>query len=231
MTLHKKESRIVFTVMLGQTIRDAKSLSVSAGKCQRGSVWLADWPGHSRPIANVGHQLACGVVWLAQHVRSQYPVAVPSPLTRATDSSLVIGRQGAPDAIQVADRFHLSTNASAALEEVLRSRRAECRWGCAASICVSDADQPREAVQFGGAGTPDCPLGKPSARELGVARMTVQRLLNTPCPSAADLPESRLLRASRPGGLSSPSLLPLSGVSPDSVAGGLLEHSATSPKK
>src|SRR5207302_1794949 len=33
------------------------------------------------------------------------------------------GRQGAPNAIQVADRFHLSANASAALDEVLRSRR------------------------------------------------------------------------------------------------------------
>src|SRR6266545_453422 len=33
------------------------------------------------------------------------------------------GRQGAPDAIQVADRFHLSANASAALDEVLRNRR------------------------------------------------------------------------------------------------------------
>ena len=33
------------------------------------------------------------------------------------------GRQGAPDAIQVADRFHLSANAGAAMDEVLRSRR------------------------------------------------------------------------------------------------------------
>src|SRR6266540_3289719 len=32
-------------------------------------------------------------------------------------------RQGAPGAVQVADRFHLSANASAALDEVLRSRR------------------------------------------------------------------------------------------------------------
>ena len=37
------------------------------------------------------------------------------------------GKQGAPDAIQIADRFHLSANASAALDEVLRShhRRVE----------------------------------------------------------------------------------------------------------
>jgi len=33
------------------------------------------------------------------------------------------GKQGAPDAIQVADRFHLSANAGAAMDEVLRSRR------------------------------------------------------------------------------------------------------------
>jgi transposase len=33
------------------------------------------------------------------------------------------GRQGAPDAIQVADRFHLSASAGAALDEVLRCRR------------------------------------------------------------------------------------------------------------
>src|SRR5882757_265555 len=33
------------------------------------------------------------------------------------------GRQGAPDAIQVADRFRRSANAGAAMDEVLRSRR------------------------------------------------------------------------------------------------------------
>jgi transposase len=32
-------------------------------------------------------------------------------------------RDGAPDALQVADRFHLLQNANAALDEVLRSRR------------------------------------------------------------------------------------------------------------
>ena len=38
------------------------------------------------------------------------------------------GRQGAPRAIQVADRFHLSANASAALDEVLRSRRRQIEY-------------------------------------------------------------------------------------------------------
>src|SRR6266542_105196 len=43
------------------------------------------------------------------------------------------GRQGAPDAIQVADRFHLSANAGAALDEVLRSRRRHIEY-----VVVSD---------------------------------------------------------------------------------------------
>ena len=42
------------------------------------------------------------------------------------------GRQGAPNAIQVADRFHLSANASAALDEVLRSRRRRVEYVVAA---------------------------------------------------------------------------------------------------
>jgi len=43
------------------------------------------------------------------------------------------GRQGAPGAIQVADRFHLSANASAALDEVLRSRRRRIEYVAVAS--------------------------------------------------------------------------------------------------
>src|SRR3977135_2640055 len=46
------------------------------------------------------------------------------------------------------------------------------------------------------------------ARELRIARMTVQRLLNTPRPTMAAPPESCPPEPSRPGGLSSPSLLP-----------------------
>src|SRR5947207_9202965 len=46
------------------------------------------------------------------------------------------GKQGAPDAIQIADRFHLSANASAALDEVLRSRRRHMEY-----VVVTDTDR------------------------------------------------------------------------------------------
>src|SRR5205823_2724293 len=45
------------------------------------------------------------------------------------------GRQGAPQAIQVADRFHLSANASTAMDEVLRSRRRHMEY-----VVVADTD-------------------------------------------------------------------------------------------
>ena len=46
------------------------------------------------------------------------------------------------------------------------------------------------------------------ARELGIARMTVQRLLNTPLPSITSLPEAFPQEPPPPGSLSSPLLLP-----------------------
>jgi transposase len=46
------------------------------------------------------------------------------------------GRQGAPNAIQVADRFHLSANASAALDEVLRSRRRHVEYVDRNRLCT-----------------------------------------------------------------------------------------------
>jgi hypothetical protein len=140
------------------------------------------------------------------------------------------GRQGAPDAIQVADRFHLSANASAALDEVLRSRRRLVEY------VVVAAEPNAEGVVL--PAIPPTPISRAKqynlevrarrtarweavrerfaagqaqrqiARELGIARMTVQRLLTTPRPSTADLPESCPPEPSRPGGLSSPSLLP-----------------------
>ena len=140
------------------------------------------------------------------------------------------GRQGAPDAIQVADRFHLAANVSAALDEVLRSRRRRVEYVVAAEPNVDAVvlsrlppltpisrvkqyslevrarrtarwEAVRERFTAGQA-------QRQIARELGIARMTVQRLLNTPRPSTADLTESCPPEPSPPGGLSSPSLLP-----------------------
>src|SRR6266542_1727125 len=140
------------------------------------------------------------------------------------------GRRGAPDAIQVADRCHLSANASAALDEVLRSRRRRVEYVVVAAepnvdAAVLPAISPTpvsRATQYNlevrvrrtarweavrerfAAGQAQRQI----ARELGIARMTVQRLLNTPSPSMAAPPESCPPEPSRPGGLSSPSLLP-----------------------
>jgi transposase len=134
------------------------------------------------------------------------------------------GRQGAPDAIQVADRFHLSANAGAAMDEVLRSRSRHIEY-----VLVSD---PTE--QSGP--TPTAPLPPPSqtqqnlairrtcrsarwdevrnrraagysiqriAREMGMHRRTVRRYLATPMP-----PRNRPPERPRPKGLTSPTLQP-----------------------
>jgi transposase len=135
------------------------------------------------------------------------------------------GRQGAPNAIQVADRFHLSANASAALDEVLRSRRRRMEY-----VVVTPAPDAELGV------TPALPppptsrtkqreleararrvarwqmirerhaSGEPIRRialDLGMSRMTVRRLIRIP-----DTPRNRPFERHRAGGLTSPSLVP-----------------------
>jgi transposase len=134
------------------------------------------------------------------------------------------GRQGAPDAIQVADRFHLSANAGAALDEVLRTRRRHIEY-----VVVSEP-----ATQLGP--TPTAPLPPSSqaqqnlaiqrtrrsarwddvrsrraagygiariAREMGMHRRTVRRYLAAPVP-----PRNRPTEHPKPSGLTSPTLQP-----------------------
>jgi transposase len=134
------------------------------------------------------------------------------------------GRQGAPNAIQVADRFHLSANASAALDEVLRSRRRHMDY----VVVTEPADQLGP--------TPTAPLPPLSqtqqnlaiqrtrrrarwdevrtrraagygiariAREMRMHRRTVRRYLATPEP-----PRNRPTEHPKPSGLSSPTLQP-----------------------
>ncbi len=135
------------------------------------------------------------------------------------------GRQGAPNAIQVADRFHLSANAGAALDEVLRSRRRHIEY-VVVTDCATGQDGP----------TPTAPLPPPSqaqqevalrrtrrsarwdevrsqhaagysiqriAREMGMHRRTVRRYLATPV-----VPHNRPPERPRPSGLTSPTLQP-----------------------
>jgi hypothetical protein len=124
----------------------------------------------------------------------------------------------------VADRFHLSANASAAMDEVLRSRRRHVEY-----VVVADP-APMQGP------TPTAPLPLPSqtqkklaqrrswrsarwdevrsrraagysiqriAREMGVHRRTVRRYLATP-----EVPHNRPPERPRPDGLSSPTLQP-----------------------
>jgi transposase len=128
-------------------------------------------------------------------------------------------RAGAPDAVQVADRFHLVKNGSEALDEVVRSRRRRVEYA-----------EPAEEIDTPPA-VPEAPLSHTKqeqiaqrarrrarwqqvrdlrdaggsiqgiARELGMHRRTVRHYLATPEP-----PQSR--PPPRPAGLTSPLLQP-----------------------
>jgi transposase len=135
------------------------------------------------------------------------------------------GKQGAPDAIQVADRFHLSANAGAAMDEVLRSRRRHLEY-----VVVAEPQHIHDGPM------PTAPVPPPSqtlqglalrrsrrsarwdevrsrraagysiqriAREMGMHRRTVRRYLATP-----EVPRNRPPERPQPRGLSSPTLQP-----------------------
>ncbi|MGH2976557.1 MAG: ISL3 family transposase [Gemmatimonadales bacterium] len=131
-------------------------------------------------------------------------------------------RQGAPEAQQVADRFHLLLNASAALEEVLRSRRRRLDY-LAAHPPPSEPPVAAEAAPL--SATKQQQLARRTrrlerwedirqrraagqsisqiARELGIERKTVRRHLATLVP-----PPAPYAITPRPAGLQSPTLQP-----------------------
>src|SRR5881392_415718 len=77
------------------------------------------------------------------------------------------GRQGAPKAIQVADRFHLSANASAALDEVLRSRRRRMEY----IVVAPDSDAETGVTPA----LPPPPMSRTKQRELEARSRRVGR--------------------------------------------------------
>lgn len=130
-------------------------------------------------------------------------------------------RRGAPAAQQVADRFHLVQNASAALDELLRSRRRLAALAAPAPAAAPTATteaRPLSAAQRLQAERRARRLAKweeiqarraagqsisQIARELGTERKTVRRYLATRAP-----PPAPYAITPRPGGLSSPTLQP-----------------------
>jgi transposase len=160
---------------------------------------------------------------LATWLRQRPGVAI---IVRDRAEAYAVGaRQGAPAAQQVADRFHIVQNASAALEEVLRGRRRRLDYLAAAVEAVppADATAATEAVplsatkrqqaarrarrlarweeirQRRAAGQSISQI----ARDLGIERKTVRRHLSTRVP-----PPAPYAITPRPAGLQSPTLQP-----------------------
>jgi transposase len=128
-------------------------------------------------------------------------------------------RAGAPDAVQVADRFHLVKNASTALDEMLLGRRRQiavslpepqppptAAWAKPLSPRqqrIADRRAARVARWEEVQRRHECGESQRHiAQELGINRRTVHRLIETSIP-----PVKRITHP-RPSGLSSPSLQP-----------------------
>jgi transposase len=142
-------------------------------------------------------------------------------------------RTGAPDAIQIADRFHLVQNAGAALEEVLRGRpqqvtvplmpagpiqEAALTAEPSTALPLTDSPAPRSAAERQRAQRRAARIARweeiharraagqtisPIARDLGKERKTIRRYLARPAP-----PPAPYVVSPRPGGLRSPTLQP-----------------------
>ena len=126
-------------------------------------------------------------------------------------------RTGAPDAAQVADRFHLVKNASSALDELLQGRRRQIAVAVPDPPPPTPSAKPPSARQQRMADRRAARIARweevqrrhqegeslrHTAREMGISRITVRRLIGTPIP-----PRNRIVHP-RPGGVSSPSLQP-----------------------